>query len=230
MARLLHRKKRRVLIDIDTQFDLIAAANIDEKSIILRNMRRIIAWARLNQVPIISTTLARRPDQKQGCCAPPVRCVEGTAGQRKLSFILCGSRKRFGPEAAMDLPRQLFEDYQQVVFEKRVENPFELPRADRLLSEIKADELLVFGMGLENAVKATVLGLLHRKKKVTLITDATAGFEYRPSVLALRQIEAKGAHLVKTAALAGKGTLVGRPRLHYPGLDNPFSSRAAVGE
>ena len=229
MARLLHRKARRVLIDIDTQFDLIAAANIEEKSTMLRNMRRLIAWARLHRIPIISTMLARRADQKPISCDVPVHCVEGTPGQEKLPFTLCSSRKLFLAESAMDLPRQLFQEYQQVVFEKRVENPFELPRADRLLSEIKVDELIVFGMGLENAIKSTALGLLHRKKNVTLIVDATAGTNRRGSILALRQIEAKGAQLVKTAALAGKGALVGRPRLHFPGLDDAVSSRTAVG-
>ena len=210
MASVLRRRTRRLLIDVDTQFDLLSANGQGFEGV-LRNIRRVVAWARKEQIPIISTVMVRRIGDAMILDGRDV-CIEGTSGQQKIPYTLVGSRIVYGPEAQTDMPRHILREYRQVIFEKCVQDPFSHPRADRLLSEVRADEFIVFGMGLETAIKATVLGLQHRKKSVTLITDASCvgGDDKRAVSLALRQMEAKGAKLTVAEQLVGRGHLVGR--------------------
>lgn len=217
MARLLPRRIRRVLIDIDTQYDLLNHTDQD-RSAILRRIRRLIAWARVRQIPVISTALSRLGMENSVTPAgSPTECIEGTAGQRKIHYTILHNHIRFGPENRLDLPRHLLSDYQQIIFEKRTDDPFTHPRTDRLLTDLKRDEFIVFGMNLEKAVKATVLGLLYRRKKVLVVSDAVNGCDVREAKLALRQMEAKGAKLITTDALTGSSHLVGATRLRTPG-------------
>jgi hypothetical protein len=50
---------------------------------------------------------------------------------------------------------------------------------------------------------ATALGLLQRRKRVTVVVDAVGSHNNREAKFALRKIEAKGARLVETKRLAG---------------------------
>ena len=195
MARLVRRKFRRVLIDIDTQVDLVSGESRD-RSQLLRHFRRLMAWARVNNIPVISTTIAHRPTNFDGERGP--YCIEGTDGQRKIRYTTLADRIVFGPENRLDLPRHLLNNHQQIIFEKRSADPFAHARADRLLTDIRCDEFVVFGMSLETSIQPTVLGLLQRNKKVLLVTDAVAMGRGRDTVIALRKLEAKGAKLVQT--------------------------------
>jgi len=207
MARLLRRRPRRILVDVDTQYDLIFNSDLDP-SMFLCQVRRLMAWARLRRIPVISTALSRRFSHTSADL--PVsrpKCAEETPGQKKIRYTILPHHISFGPENCFDLPRQIFSQYQQVIFEKRSEDPFTQPRADRLLSETRCDEFIVFGTGAQDALKATALGLLYRRKTVTLIIDAVLTRPGRGAILALRQIEAKGAKLITTATLAGPSRL-----------------------
>lgn len=209
MAKLLRRRFRRVLVDVDTQYDLVCQDNQDHSDL-LRNIRRLIAWSRVHHIPVISTALTHRPVSCPEVLSDTgVFCLEGSPGQKKIRYTILTSNVLFGPDNRMDLPRHLLSDYQQIIFEKRSEDPFLMPRADRLLSELRADEFIVFGIGLENAIKHTVLGLLHRGKRVQLVLDAVDRDNNNTEV-ALRKLEAKGARLVKTASIAGHSRLCGR--------------------
>jgi nicotinamidase-related amidase len=221
MANIKRRRFRRVLVDVDTQVDLIFGElprwfpsrvsnngssdhSLDE---LLQRFRRLIAWARVRDVPVVSTALTQRSDllDSEGTIARV--CYEGAPGQMKIRFTTLPSRITFGPENRLDLPRHILADYQQIIFEKRVYDPFTQPRADRLLTEMKADEFIVFGMGLEWGIKSMVLGLLGRRKTVTLVRDAVAGCRPDSATMALRQMEAKGARFVDTYRVTGASRL-----------------------
>lgn len=219
MARLLRRRSRRVLVDVDTQYDLLRQCNGDHSQL-LRQIRRLMAWARTEGIPVISTALAR-PGSSTNNVSPlgsPTQCIEGTPGQQKIGYTMLPRQIWFGPENRLDLPRRLLSDYQQIIFEKRSEDPFLQPRADRLLTEAKMEDFIVFGMGIDKAVRATVLGLLNRRKRVLVVTDAVDGAELRSGYMALRQMEAKGARLIQTASLTGPSRLVGKATLKSPPL------------
>lgn len=215
MASFLTRRPQRILIDVDTQVDLLNASQ--QHTELLLRFRRLMAWARLNQLSVISTALANRPSTNGNSV---LNCIEDTAGQRKIGYTTLANRIRFNAENRFDLPDSLFENYQQVIFEKRSDNPFVMPRADRLLSELKLDRFIVFGMGAESAVKATVLGLLNRKKKVVLVSDAVGYTNHTTAILAFRQMQAKGAKLIKTVALTNKAIKKERPT--FFATSNPY--------
>lgn len=212
MVRFLRRRVRRILIDVDTQVDLLVGQNHDNFQL-LRHFRRLIAWARVNGIPVISTTIANRPNGLNGdhvSC-----CVEGTQGQRKIRYTTLPEHIIFGADNCQDLPRHILSDHQQVIFEKRSADPFAHPRADRLLTNAKGDEFIVFGMGLTTAIEYTVLGLLRRGRNVLVVTDAVAMEKGRDAIITLRKLEAKGAKLVQTETIAGTSRLIG---CHHPRL------------
>lgn len=223
MAKLKKRRFRRVLVDVDTQYDLVYNGNINCEEM-LRNFRRLFAWSRVEKIPVVSISLCRRPVScPDAYDKSETYCVEGNPGQKKLRYTLLPSNIVFSPDNRMDLPRHLMNDYQQIIFEVRGENPFDLPRADRLLSEIIVDEFVVFGVGLESAIKHTVLGLLRRGKPVSVVRDAVdkcrGGFEMN-----LRKLETKGASLVFTSDLAGRSKLSGEISKRFPWRDSVMAN------
>lgn len=228
MAKLLLRKFRRVLIDVNTQYDLIFQGNNDNSEL-LRNIRRLFAWARVKHIPVISTALIRRtlscPEAFKNSEA---LCLEGTAGQKKIRYSMLTANVLFGPDNRLDLPRHLLSDYQQVIFEIRSEDPFYLPRADRLLSELRSDEFIVFGFGLESGIKHTVLELMRRRKRVTIVEDAISRYGCVDFEMGLRKLEIKGSGRAKTADLAGVSRLNGHAGNRQP-WHSPMIINARIG-
>jgi nicotinamidase-related amidase len=189
-----------VLIDVDTQRDFFLAdgsACIRNHRRILANIRRLMAWARTSGIHIVSTAQINKPNGKPGYC------VEGSAGLKKLRYTLVSRRRTFDADGYTDLPREIFKEHDQIVLYKRSPDPFEEPRAERVLTELRGDEFVVFGGLIESAIKATVLGLMLRGKKVLLVEDAIGCHDKEAADIAMRQMQAKGARLIETKVLAG---------------------------
>lgn len=210
MASFWKRRSKKVLVDIDTQIDLVNHYNGLQPDTLLRHLRRIIAWARINKILVISTSLAIPPDISANTANSfPAICTEGTPGQNKLGYTLLPSHIFFEANSSTDLPENLSNHYQQIIFEKRGVDTFLQPRADRLLTGYTADEFIVFGTGIETAIHKTVLGLLSRGKNVTVVTDAINGETMMGCQLSLRKMAAKGALLKETAEITGESRLNG---------------------
>ena len=158
-----------------------------------------MAWARLENIPIISTAEIHYNNEKYMYGY----CLEGTEGQRKIHYTLLSDRVSFPADGWNALPADLLRSHRQIILHKRCIDPFDEPRIDRLLSEIWADEFIIIGAGTEYAVEATGLGLLQRGKNVSLVVDAIGSHNKREAMLALRKMEAKGINLVETKNLAG---------------------------
>ena len=197
------KQRRYLLLDIDTQRDFLLAegkACVKNHSEVLANIRRIIAWSRRKQIPIIST--AEVHPNHNGASALAY-CIDGTNGQRKISYTLLSNRASFPADDLNALPADLWRSYRQIILHKRCTNPFDEPRIERLLSDVQADEFVLVGAGTEEAVKATALGLLHRSKKVSIVVDALGSYNNKEAKLALRKMKTKGAKLIATKDLAG---------------------------
>jgi nicotinamidase/pyrazinamidase len=199
------RKKRRkhILLDIDTQRDFLLAegrACVSDHAEVLANIRRVMAWARHENVPIISTAEVH-PNNNGSSLIP--YCLDGTEGQRKIPYTLLNNRVSFPADTRNALPTDLLRVYRQVILHKRCIDPFDEPTIDRLLSELLVDEFILIGAGTEDAVAATAVGLLHRGKNVSVIVDALGSHDRRKSKLALRKIQAKGARMIETTDIAG---------------------------
>jgi len=199
----LHPKRRcHLLIDIDTQKDFLlptGRACVRNQAEVLANIRQVMAWARREKVPVIST--AEVYPNNNGCSEISY-CLDGTEGLKKLPCTLLSDRVSFPADNKNALPTDILLAYRQVILHKRCMDPFDEPRIERLLSEVQADEFVLIGAGTEDAVKATAIGLLHRGKKVKIIVDALGSHNRREAKLALRKMEAKGAKLVKTKDIA----------------------------
>jgi nicotinamidase-related amidase len=207
ILQLVRAKRRRILVDINTQRDFLLAggnACIRNHRRVLSHIRRMMAWARINNVPVISIA-AVYPDTNSELAKG--YCIDGTEGQKKISYTLLANRISFPADGSTDLPRDILRQYRQIILHKRSVDPFKEPRIDRLLSEIRASEFILIGACAEDAVLETALGLLQRDKTVTVVADAVGSHDKKQSKLALRKIEAKGAKLVETRKLAGTSRL-----------------------
>jgi nicotinamidase/pyrazinamidase len=200
MIRPIKLRRKRILVDVDTQNDLLIATGancIKNHRRVLMNIRRVFAWARIKNIKSVSTILSRPQNNGEQCC------IAGTPGQKKVSYTLRGKRIAFEAGNSTDLSRDIFTHFEQIILTKRVEDPFEEPRAERLLSELRADEFIVIGAPAEGAVSPTVLGLLQRGKRVIVITDAIGVYDRKVAEVAFRKWQAKGAILMETKDLAG---------------------------
>jgi nicotinamidase-related amidase len=200
MIRPIAIRRRRVLVDVDTQRDFFlpdGSACVRNHRRVLMNIRRAVAWARVKNFRIVSTELCK--PGKNG----DKFCITGTDGQHKISYTLRNRRIVLEANGCTDLQRDIFTHYDQIILNKRCEDPFDEPRAERLLSELKTDEFIVIGAVAEGAVASTVLGLLQRGKRVTVLVDAVGTHDRRKADVAFRKMKAKGAALIETRAYAG---------------------------
>ena len=207
ILQLARARRRQILIDIDTQKDFLLAggkACIGNHRRVLAHIRRVMAWARRRNVPVISTAEVHPNHNGEGRDS---YCLDNTDGQKKIRYSLFNNRLSFPADGNTDLPRDMLRRYKQVILHKRCVDPFDEPRIDRLLSEVRANEFILVGTSLEGAIEATALGLLQRGKKVTVIIDAVGSRNKREAKLALRKMETKGAKLIETKKLAGMSHL-----------------------
>ena len=209
IRQLIKSRRRRILIDINTQRDFFLAAGnacIRNHRRVLAHIRRMMAWARYENIPIISTCEVYPNNNNNGGSAINY-CIDGTEGQKKISYTLLSNRTSFPADNNTDLPRDILRRYRQVVLYKRCFNPFDEPRIERLLSEIKANDFILIGASAEGAVSAMALGLLQRGRKVTIVTDAVGVHNQNKSKMAFRKVKAKGAKLIETRKIAGTSHL-----------------------
>ncbi len=194
-------RRKRILVDVDTQREFFIAAGaacIRNHRRVLANIRRVVAWARLKNIRMISTARVYDNGTKDRN-----GCLESSDGPKKISYTVRERRISFAADGCTDLPRNIFKQYDQVILGKRSIDPFEEPRADRMLSELRANEFILIGGTVEGAIKATALGLLARRKNVTILTDAVGSRDKAAAQIALRKIEATGAKLAETKAMLG---------------------------
>jgi nicotinamidase-related amidase len=202
ILQMVKTRRKQVIIDVNTQRDFLLAdgkACIRNHRRVLAHIRRLMAWARRKDIPIISTCdIYPNNNGDENHC-----CVDGTDGQKKVRYTLLENRATFPADGNTDLPRDMMRQYRQVIFHKRCVDPFDEPRIDRLLSEVRAGEFVLIGNCAEDAIKAMALGLLQRGKKVTVVVDAVGSHNKKDAQMALRKMQAKGARLIETKALAG---------------------------
>jgi nicotinamidase-related amidase len=207
ILQLVKSRRRQILLDIDTQKDFLLAdgkACIRNHRRVLAHIRRVMAWARTQNIPIISTAEVYPDNNGESTIN---YCIDGTDGQKKIRYTLFKDRVTFVADGNTDLPRDMLRRYKQIILHKRCVDPFDEPRIDRLLSEVRATEFFLVGTTLEGAVKMTALGLLQRGKKVTVIVDAVGSHSKKEAMLTLRKMETKGAKLIETRKLAGTSHL-----------------------
>ena len=203
IRQLIRIRRKQVLLDISTQKDFFLGSGkacVRNHRRVLANIRRIMAWARYNNLPIIST--CQIYPNNNGASAVNY-CLDGTEGQQKIRYTMLDNHIDFVADGSTDLPVDLLKNYRQVILQKRCSDPFEEPRIERLLSEMRAGEFVIIGANTEQAVMAAAIGLTQRGKKVSVVIDAIGSQDRMQADLAIRKMQAKGAQLIETKKLAG---------------------------
>ncbi len=207
IRQLLKRRRRWILIDINTQKDFFLAGGktaITNHRRVLSHIRRVMAWARRRNIPVISTCEVY-PDNNGSSF--PNYCIDGTDGQKKIRYTILSNRASLPADGSTDMPGDILQRHRQIILHKRCVDPFEEPRIERLLSEVRANEFILIGACAETAVKATALGLLQRGKRVCVVVDAVGSLNKKEAELAFRKMQAKGARLIETKKIAGTSHL-----------------------
>jgi len=203
IRQLMKTRRKQVLIDVNTQKDFFlddGKARVGNRRRILSHIRRVMALARVKKIPVISISEVH-PENNGGYC------VDGTEGMQKIHYTLLSNHASFAADNNTDLPVDLLRRYHQIILHKRCVDPFDEPRIDRLLSEIRANEFVLIGACAEGAIEATALGLLQRGKRVSVVVDAIGAQDKQKAKHSLRKIAAKGARLIETKKLAGTSHL-----------------------
>ena len=202
---ILTLRKKRIVVDVDTQKDFFLAdgkACVRNHRRVLANIRRVMAWARRDQIRVISTVQCHNPNGHDGDV-----CLSGTPGVCKVPYTLRNRRFTFDSGDTTDFSRDLLQNNDQIILFKRTTDPFDEPRAERILTEAKASEFIVIGGSTETSVLYTVLGMLTRGKSVTVLIDAVGSSEKSVAEISLRKMKAKGAKLIESKTLLGHSSL-----------------------
>lgn len=222
----LSGKLECVLVDMNTQWDFCddqGAYPVANRRDVVAAYRRLMDWAGANHVAVISSLDSHRRWELNREGVPP-HCIDGTAGQRKLDFTLLPNHLMVEGDNTLAVSIDLFDHVDQVLFRKRTHDLLCNPKADRFMTQLPCEEFIVFGNGLENSIKALVLGLICRGRRVSVVLDACGYWVPPESDLAVRQIWAKGATLLTVDQVCNR-RMHARPQT---GLHEPRNGKAVV--
>jgi nicotinamidase/pyrazinamidase len=187
-----------VFFDIDTQVDFMLPTGklyVPGAEEIVPNLKRLMAHARGQGIPVISSADAHIPDDPEFKIWPP-HCVMGTPGQGRIP------ETRF-PEAvvipyrpgAFTPPAEWRGQY---VIEKPTYDSADNPNFDAVVRSLGRRRAVVFGVATEFCVRADVLALRKRGMPVDLVIDAIRPIKEEDGRKAIEEMTAVGVQLVKT--------------------------------
>ncbi len=200
MAKFFDKLGSAVLLDIDTQHDMLPSLASERKELLLK-WRRVMAWSRRHRMPVISLALTSREDDN---ILGQQMCVENTPGHDKVGYTVLANRRCYDAEHCLDLPSDILQKYRQVVFERREFDPFLCDRFERLANNFPYDHYIIFGGAFEASIKLVGLGLISRHKKVTIIQDAVSSIFDSEYDYVQKKLEAKGAVMETVDSITAK--------------------------
>ncbi len=193
----------RVLLDVETQQDFFAPGGscyVPQAAEPLRNIYRLFDWAKRESVPVVSTVLRVRAHDRGPLSKLP-HCIDGSVGEQKMPRTILPRRVNMGLLNTTDLPDDIFENYQQVIFEKRDTDIFAHARAERLITELPLTTFLICGAGLAKSIAQAAIGLRTRGFSVIVADDAAVDLADPMAAMARMRMEAKGVVFARTADL-----------------------------
>jgi len=201
----------RVLLDIESQQDFFSPAGalyLRQSRGVARRIARLFAWARVNDIPVISTVLRLRPGQRGRLSSKPY-CVDDSEGEQKLAKTVLSRRINLGLLNTTDLPDHIFHKYQQVIFEKRNADIFAHARAERLITELPPCTFVLCGAGVSTGIVQAAVGLRSRGFPVILASDAALAVSPGRAQMAHLRMAAKGVVYATTASIVAP---IAKPR------------------
>lgn len=190
----------RILLDIETQCDFFEPSGscYNRKSDqAASNVRRLFNWAKKTKTPVISTVLRVRKGEKGPMSNIP-HCVEDSPGEQKLAGTLLPTRINLGLRNTTDLPRDIFDRFQQVIFEKRDTDILAHARLERLITELEPVTFIICGAGVARGIVQAAVGLRRREFPVVLASDAVLDLHDPLAEMAYLRMQAKKVVLAPT--------------------------------
>jgi nicotinamidase-related amidase len=200
-----------VLLDIESQRDFFSPKGSlyrPESAVVYRHISRLFAWARANEIRVMSTLLRLRPGQR-GTLSPRPYCVDNTEGERKMPRTTLARRINLGLLNTTDLPDHIFQHYQQVIFEKRDADIFAHARIERLVTELPLCTFVLCGAGVSTGIYKAAVGLRSRGFPVILASDAALTILPEKANMAHLRMAAKGVVYATTDSIIAP---VAKPR------------------
>lgn len=195
----------RILVDVDTQHDFMdktGALHVPGAEEIVPNLTRLFDFARATGTFVMSSADCHTPDDPEFEQFPP-HCVEGTAGQAKLPQTLLPRHRIVRATESIEDPAELPRVYDQVVFNKAAFDVFTNPAAGNLVAALDVGEYVAFGVATDYCVRASVLGLLGRGRRVAVVKDAIRAVAEQTGRAAVDEMTAGGARWVTTDEVVG---------------------------
>lgn len=189
----------RVFFDIDTQMDFMRATGslyVPGAEQIVPNLRRLMSWARANDVPVISTADAHSPNDPEFKTWPP-HCVSGTPGQRRIPETLFPEPMVIPCRAGAFEPPDRWAG--QFIVEKPSYSVEGNPNFAAMLQALGSRRAVVFGVATEYCVRAGALALCRHGFQVEVVADAIKSITDDGGRQAIEEMAAAGVRMVTTA-------------------------------
>jgi nicotinamidase/pyrazinamidase len=186
-------------VDVDTQFDFMDPAGklyVPHAEDIIPNLVQLMAYARKQNIPVISSADAHAPDDPEFKLWPP-HCVAGASGQQRIKETLLPGGLTIAMRSGPFIPPEKWPP--QIIIEKDVYETSANPNFDAILAALGHRRYVVFGVATEYCVRADVLALLQRNKPVELVVDAIKAITDEGGRKAIEEMTSAGAGLVRTA-------------------------------
>ncbi|HVA01128.1 MAG TPA: isochorismatase family cysteine hydrolase [Terriglobia bacterium] len=188
-----------VFFDVDTQVDFMLPSGslyVKGAEEIVPNLRKLMAYAQAHRIPVLSSADAHPPDDPSFAQWPP-HCVVGTPGQERI------------PETRLPKPYTVPNRPgtftlpgawpAQIIIEKQEYDASTNANFDAILQAFGKRQFIVFGVATDYCVRDTALSLLKKRCEVEIVTDAIKPISIEGGRMALEEMTAAGARLVKAA-------------------------------
>jgi nicotinamidase/pyrazinamidase len=194
------RSPDTILWCVDAQKDFMLPGGklyVPEAEKLLPNIRRLVDLARDGRAFLVSHGCFHVADDPEFKTFPP-HCVKGTAGADFVPEALSEDYVRALNEPGSSLPED-FLRYQQIILEKQTLDIFESRHANALLERLDRNaEFIVFGVVTEYCVRFAAKGLLERKRKVYVVSDAIETLSREAEERTISELATLGANFVTT--------------------------------
>jgi nicotinamidase/pyrazinamidase len=198
----LSGSERRILWDVDTQFDFVDPAGklyVPGAERLRPAMGRLVAAARAAGLVHVASADDHEPgdaelsDEPDWTTTYPPHCLHGTLGAEKVS-----ETRQEHPAVLPHMPRPaaevaaLVEHRREVLVPKKRFDVFSNPNTSALVEALDPSEVVLFGVATDVCNDQAVRGLLAAGRHVSFVEDAAAGIDPARTEAALREWRARG--------------------------------------
>jgi len=194
------RSPDTILWCVDAQKDFMRPGGklyVPQAEKLLPNIRRLVDVAREGRAFLVSHGCFHIADDPEFKTFPP-HCIKGTPGAEFVPEAVTEEYVRVSNEAGSSLPED-FLGNQQIILEKQTLDIFESRHANALLERLDRNaEFIVFGVVTEYCVRFAAKGLLERKRKVCVVSDAIETLSREAEERTISELATLGANFVTT--------------------------------